>query len=245
MKRLKNKYSFIHSMKRFLLFSLLLNVLLIAGVSYAVNRIGGWKYALNRLRHSESGLYSHRKSLFERMPDRPGAVVFLGDSQMEQGEWQEIFSPIPNVLNRGISGDNVNGVWERLNEVMRHKPQKVFLLVGVNDLFRDKAPAEIETRYREIVQRIRREQPDGQLVLMSVLPVNKEIRSLSADNTDVQALNGRIAQIAKEFALPYVDLYGQLTDATGNLSVQFTSDGIHLNGLGYMVMKKQLEPFLR
>ena len=232
-------------MKRFLIFSVFLDVLLISGIFFAVNRLGGWKYALYRLRFGESGLYAHRKSLFERMPDRPGAVVFLGDSQIEQGEWQEMFSDVPNVLNRGISGDNVDGVWERLGEVMRHKPVKIFLLVGVNDLFRGNTLPDIEKKYRDIVQRIRREQPDAQLVLTSLLPLNGGIRSLPADNAAVQALNARIAQIARDYALPYLNLYDQLTDARGNLSAQFTADGIHLNGLGYLVWKKQVEPYLR
>jgi len=232
-------------MKRFLIFSLLLDVLLISGIFFAVNRLGGWKYALYRLRFGESGLYAHRKSLFERMPDRPGAVVFLGDSQIEQGEWQEMFSDVPNVLNRGISGDNVDGVWERLGEIMRHKPAKIFLLVGVNDLFWGKPVPDIEKKYRDIVQRIRHEQPGAQLVLTSLLPLNSGIRSLPAGNAAVQTLNARIVQIARDYALPYLNLYDQLTDAQGNLSTQFTSDGIHLNGLGYLVWKKQVEPYLR
>ncbi len=95
------------------------------------------------------------------------------------------------------------------------------------------------------MQRIRREQPDAQLVLMSVLPLNRGIRSLPADNAAVQTLNARIIQIARDYALPYVNLYDQLTDARGSLSAQFTSDGIHLNGLGYLVWKKQVEPYLR
>lgn len=228
-------------MKRFLIISFLLNLLLAAGVLYAVNRVGGWKLALNRLFHGESAMYQHRKSLFERMPVRPGAIIFLGDSQIEQCEWQEMYSDLPHVLNRGIGGDHVEGVLGRLDEVLRHEPSKVFLLVGVNDLLWGKSPDEIEPRYRDIVQRIRREQPDAQLVLLSVLPVNTDIRSFQTSNTEIQALNAGIARIARDFALPYVDLYNELTDATGELSAQFTSDGIHLNGLGYAVVKKQVE----
>jgi len=57
-------------------------------------------------------------------------------------------------------------------------------------------------------------------------------------------MNLRISQIAKDYALPYVDLYHQLTDASGDLSLKFTDDGIHLNGLGYLVWKNTLKPYL-
>lgn len=232
-------------MKHFLIFSLIVNVLLACGIAYMMHRLGGWSYALYRLRSSEAGLYTHRKTLFEKLPERPGTVVMLGDSQMALCEWQELLGDSVRVLNRGISGDYVDGVWGRLDEVLRHKPLKIFLLVGVNDLFFGKKTEAIEARYREIVQKIRRESPDSELILQSVLPVNGEMRSLPAGNAEIQALNARIVQIAKDYALPYVDLYNQLTDANGNLPARFTDDGIHLNGTGYLVWKKEIETYLK
>lgn len=232
-------------MKRLLIFSLIVNVLLAFGISYMMHRLGGWSYALYRFRNSEAGLYTHRKTLFEKLPERPGVVMMLGDSQTALCEWQELLGDSARVLNRGISGDYVDGVWARLDEVLRHKPLKIFLLVGVNDLFFGKKPEAVEARYREIVQKIRRESPDSELILQSVLPLNGGMRSLPAGNAEIQALNARIAQIAKDYALPYVDLYSQLTDASGNLSTRFTDDGIHLNGTGYLVWKKEIETYLK
>jgi len=232
-------------MKRLLIFSLVLNLLLAAGLAYMTHRLGGWSYALYRLRNSEAGVYTHRKSLFEKLPERPGAVVMLGDSETALCEWQELLGDSLTVLNRGISGDYMDGVFARLEEVLRHKPLKIFLLIGVNDLFYGKKPEAIEARYREIVQKIRRESPNSELILQSILPVNGEVRSLPATNKDIQAMNVRIAQIAKDYALPYTDLYSQLTDASGNLSTRFTDDGIHLNGLGYIVWREALEQFFK
>lgn len=228
-------------MKRLLLFSLFLNIPLTACLVYTIHRLGGWSYALYRLRNSEAGLYTHRKTLFEKLPERPGTVVMLGDSQTALCEWQELLGDSVTVLNRGISGDYVDGVWRRLNEVLRHKPSKIFLLIGVNDLFFGNPPEAVEARYREIVQKIRHQSPDSELILQSILPVNEKVRSLPATNAEIQAMNARIAQIAKDYALPFVDLYSELTDASGNLSVKFSDDGIHLNGLGYLVWKNRIE----
>lgn len=232
-------------MKRLLILSLLLNLLLASGLAYMTHKLGGWNYTLYRLRNSEAGIYTHRKSLFERLPARPGAVVMLGDSETALCEWQELLGDSLVVLNRGISGDYMDGVWGRLDEVLRHKPLKIFLLIGVNDLFFGNKPDAIEARYRDIVQKIRHESPNTELILQSVLPVNNDVRSLPASNAEIQALNARVAQIAKDYALPYLDVYSQLTDASGNLSAKFTDDGIHLNGLGYFVWKKQIETYLK
>lgn len=231
-------------MKRLLIFSLLLNLILLAGLAYMTQRLGGWKYAIYRLRNSEAGVYTHRKSLFEQLPAHPGAVVMLGDSETSLCEWQELLGDSTTVLNRGISGDYSDGVWRRLDEVLRHKPAKIFLLIGINDLFYGNDPEAIEARYREIVQKIRHDSPDSELILQSILPVNRKARSLPASNEDIQAMNLHISQIAKDYALPYVDLYHELTDASGDLSLKFTDDGIHLNGLGYLVWKNTLKPYL-
>lgn len=230
-------------MKRRLLLwiSLLLNVFLLLCFWMALQRLGGWNYTLFRLQQDETGLYHSRKQLFERMPAQQGAVIFLGDSQTEQCEWQE-FLQLDSVLvlNRGIVGDHVNGVLSRLDEITRHKPSKIFLLVGINDLIFEKKTEAIAIIYRNIVANIRNATPDSELFLQSVLPVNNTLKKTGVENVDIMHLNTKIAQIAKAYALPYLDIYSELTDASGNLSPQFTEDGIHLNALGYLAWKNKI-----
>lgn len=227
-------------MKRILYTSLLINLLLFGAIAWAVQKLGGFGYTWQRLSHREWGVYGHRVQHFGKLPERPGCIVFLGDSQVEQAEWHEIFGDIPAVLNRGISGDYTAGVLERLPEILRHKPLKIFLLVGVNDLFFGKTIAEIEADYRNIVQRTRAESPGSELYLLSILPVNNKVRDIGMENSAIQAMNERIRQIAKDFALQYIDLYTPLTDLDGNLAAKFTDDGLHINGLGYVVVKNEL-----
>lgn len=230
-------------MKRRLLLwiSLLLNVFLLLCFWMALQRLGGWNYTLFRLQHDETGLYHSRKQLFERMPAQQGAVIFLGDSQTEQCEWQE-FLQLDSVLvlNRGIVGDHVDGVLSRLDEITRHKPSKIFLLVGINDLIFEKKTESIAITYRNIVANIRNATPDSELFLQSVLPVNNTLKKTGVENVDIIQLNTEIAQIAKAYALPYLDIYSELTDASGNLSPQFTEDGIHLNASGYLAWKNKI-----
>lgn len=229
-------------MRRFLFWpSLLLNALLLTGMIYFANRMGGWKFVFNRLGNDVPALYQHRRELFERLPTRQGAVIFVGDSQSEQCEWQELLYPDNSViLNRGIVGDYVTGVQARLDEIIRHQPARIFLLVGINDLLFGKTPEEIEPFYRELVATIRKRTPDSELFLQSILPVNNDIKKLGVENETIQQLNAKIAAIAQSYALPYIDLYSQLTDANGNLSAQFTADGIHLNGAGYAIWKRMM-----
>jgi lysophospholipase L1-like esterase len=231
-------------MKRLLYISLSFNLLGLGLAGFAIHRLGGWKYAMLRLQHQITGLYHHRAQHFEHLDESPGAIIFLGDSQTEQAEWHELFPNSSHVLNRGISGDYTEGLLERLPEVLRHKPLKIFLLIGVNDLAFNNDLPEIETVYRNIVQKIRTESPNTELYLQSLLPVNNEVRHTGVQNKKILDLNTRVQKIAREFALPYLDIASPLKDADGNLAAKFTEDGLHINGLGYVVWKKQIEAFV-
>lgn len=228
-------------MKKFLIYiALLLNLLFAVSGWLALQRLGGWRYTYFRLKHGEDALYQHRKQLFERMQPKPGAIVFLGDSQTEQCEWAEFLRDTLPILNRGICADHTGGVYDRLDEVLRHKPLKIYLLVGVNDLLFGTPPEQVEVGYRKIVEKIRRESKETALILESVLPVNNAVKHVGIKNETIQAMNTRIAQIAKDYALPYLDIYSHLTNASGELSEQFTADGIHLNAAGYAVWAKTI-----
>jgi lysophospholipase L1-like esterase len=70
------------------------------------------------------------------------------------------------------------------------------------------------------------------------------IKNTGLDPHLIPALNTEIQQIARSFALPYLDLHTELSDAQGQLLPTCTEDGLHLNGQGYLVWKKQLDKIL-
>jgi lysophospholipase L1-like esterase len=136
-------------------------------------------------------------------------------------------------------------VLRRLEEVLRHRPRKIFLWVGINDLLLRSSVSETTQRYQSVVQRIREQSPDTELYLMSVLPINNEVKNIGIENTLIQALNLEIAKIARAYALPYIDIYPQLSDAQGRLAATFTSDGIHLNGKAYTIIRQAIVPWVQ
>ena len=75
--------------------------------------------------------YERWTSQFEHLEIQAGDVVFLGDSITEGGAWDELFPGVP-VRNRGIGGDTTSGVLDRLDQITRGRPAKVFLKIGTN-----------------------------------------------------------------------------------------------------------------
>jgi lysophospholipase L1-like esterase len=230
-----------------LIFSLLLNSVLVAAIGFIVVRLGGWQYAMYRFGRTDAGLYEHRTDLFKQFNAPEGSIVMLGDSQIEQCEWQELLRPKTTqpVLNRGVTGDHVSGVLARIQEVNRLKPAKIFICLGINDLLFGQSPDYIENNYRAIVRQLRSANTGAQVHIISVLPVNNDIRRIGVENHQIQELNLRLRQLARTFAIPYIDLYSVTTNTKGNLSNLISADGIHLNGQGYAVWLKMLEPYLK
>lgn len=189
-----------------------------------------------------AGQYEHRKTLYEMLPESKGKIIFLGDSLTEGCEWAELLEN-PNILNRGISGDQTEGILKRLKLVLDLHPQQLFLMIGVNDLLFH-SPEKIVANYRQIVEQIQVESPLTQLFLQSCLPVNDEVRTITIDNKDLQTINQGIEKIATDFAVPFINLYPDFTDNRGNLNTDFTADGIHLNGKGYAVWKGKIARFV-
>lgn len=181
--------------------------------------------------------YTEKMELFNKMPIRKGAIIFVGNSLTDAGRWSDIAPELP-ILNRGISGDISFGVVARLDEIIRHQPQKVFLMIGVNDLKRGVPTSYIIANYKKIVERIQKESPKTKIYLNSILPINesKLIEPFRAvKNTDVAQLNAALKNISlSKKNVKYVDLHQVVADKQGQLREDLTPDGIHLEVAAYI-----------
>ncbi len=75
--------------------------------------------------------YVRRTDQFDRLPGGADVLV-IGDSLVEQGEWNELLAPLA-AHNRGIGNDTVYGLSLRMAQTCRHPYKTGFLMIGVND----------------------------------------------------------------------------------------------------------------
>lgn len=189
--------------------------------------------------------YQKRVTVFRAEPPTTGRIIFLGNSITEGGDWRKLLGD-PTVINRGISGDNTFGVLARLDEITRHKPAKVFLLIGVNDLSKNIPAAVIIQNIFSIVGRIRAESPDTRIFVQSLLPVNPTHKKFPAQfnkQHSIEEINPQLKKYAEALKYTYVDLFSAFLDSSGRLDLQYTYDGLHLGPAGYQhwigILKKE------
>ena len=191
---------------------------------------------------------SERLGIWNAAPSVLGAVVFLGDSQIERGFWSEWWRG--DVLNRGIGGQTTRGVRERLDEVARHQPRLVVLECGTNDLAASASVEEVAASYTDLVDELRARLPHRVLLWpQNVFPVHPskwrglapQISARNAEqlNAQIHELNARLAQIAAKREMDLHDVNAHLEE-DGVLKPSCTLDGTHLNGEGYRVWREAM-----
>lgn len=193
-----------------------------------------------------SELYYQRASLFEQLPVDSTNIVMLGNSLTHYCEWHELLDN-PKVINRGISGDIVEGVDLRLDGVLRGKPAKIFLLIGVNDVSHHLTADSIAAATEALVDRILTESPTTKLYLQSCLPINTSFNryvNINGKEQVIRDLNALNKKMAEAKGVTWIDLYPYFCDEDGNLRTDYTNDGLHLLAPGYMVWRERIAPYV-
>ena len=153
-------------------------------------------------------------------------------------------------LNQGISGETSKGLLKRLTLLDRTQPETVFVMIGINDLIRGVSDEAILDNQRLIIQDLRWVHPNVQIIIQSILPHSGaqatwegRERLLAIPNSRIRELNRQLALLAQEEGVKFLDLYQLFTDSQGNLRIELSSDGLHLNEQGYLVWRSALQLF--
>ena len=181
--------------------------------------------------------YKHKKSQFEVLSmNEKFTTMMLGDSITDEGLWDELLNS-DTIQNRGISGDTTDGVLERLNP-MGKNIEKVFIMIGVNDIMRGKSVDEIYSNYLKIIQFFKEKKI--KIHIQSTLYIG-ETRKANF-NPKVEELNKRLEKYASENSITFINL-NPILAPNKILKKEFTFDDLHLNGTAYKLWAQEIRNF--
>jgi lysophospholipase L1-like esterase len=182
-----------------------------------------------------------RDALFKTLPQNSTDIVFIGNSIIQHYELAEYFNNL-KVKNRGIGGETTYAVYNRIKSIAEGRPLKVFILLGINDLASGSSSQEIVLNYKRIIEEIEMISPHTKIYMISVLPVSKykeDIVCCSQANAKILNLNNLLEDLATTQKVTFLDAHTYLY-SSGGLNLEYSVDGIHLNGLGYNQLTKYL-----
>jgi hypothetical protein len=164
-------------------------------------------------------------------------AVFLGDSrtvglQLYSG-WDncdylaDVGMTIYDCLDRDISFGDIQHTTAR--EVLStSRYGKVYIMLGINE-----CGSNINTyfdKYTEVVDQIHRWQPDALIVVQGIMKVGaqKSATHPSINNTNITARNEKLATLANDWYIYYLDINEAVCDENGNLTDGYSFDQVHL-----------------
>lgn len=161
-----------------------------------------------------------------------GGVAFLGDSITHGGRWDLLF-PTVSTRNFGVNGERSEHLLTRLEPIIVLQPEKLFILIGTNDLTKGVDLLAIAQNVDQLIDRLKKE-TRCDIYLQSVLPRAKKFSGR------IKALNELYRNVATKHAVTFVDLLPFFDNGTGQLRSELTDDGLHLLGPGYDIWRKAI-----
>ena len=188
----------------------------------------------------------HRWESFHGLKPAENSIVFVGNSITNMHDWWEAFGCNHQILNRGTSGGFTTEVLPHLEMILEGHPAKVFIGIGTNDVTSSE-PAVVAENIRLIITRIRKESPNTEVYMQSVLPStsgNRGARIVTLNNL----VKPIVEELNKEYGkVTYLDVFNQLVGTDGisfktynGKSLAF--DNLHPTVIGYGIWCNYIAP---
>lgn len=172
-------------------------------------------------------------------------IVFLGDSITKFEDWNVLFG-VSSITNAGFPGNTTSNVISRIDGVLSAKPQKIFLMVGINDLLNGGEVDQVVKNYTELLNKIKEQSPSTLVYVQSVLPVNNGIlKSETVNNQEISSLNGKLKLLSEERGNVFIDLNSHFHGSNEQMRSDYSWDGLHPNSHGYAVWRNLIVQYIR
>lgn len=166
-------------------------------------------------------------------------ALFIGDSLTEGFQ---LHGGITNATYYGFKNLNVKDVFEKplvkwgsgkitiADAILKQSFEKYYIMLGANELGWV-YPEVFTKKYAELIDLIRRENPEAKIYLQSVLPVTAEVSANSKvySNDRINYYDELIAKLAEEKATVFLNVREAVQNSEGILPDGAAVDGVHLN----------------
>ena len=177
-------------------------------------------------------------------------IVFIGDSITE--EWGRImpeFFSNNQYVNRGIGGQTTPQILVRFRQdVIDLNPKAVVILAGTNDIAGNTGPSSVKMIVDNLMSMAEIAiKQNIQVFMSSILPVFRYPwnKSIIEPFKKIAEINNFMKDFSNREKLVYVDYHSHMVDSRPGLKLELTTDEVHLNQAGYIVMSEIVKKVIR
>ena len=182
---------------------------------------------------------AHASTALAAEPER---IVFIGDSITDgftyplllQQALREAGKPVPICIDAGVASDTAQLMRRRIErDVLRHRPTRATLSVGVNDLFRKVPLDEFEADVRAIARQLADEKIPLVILTTSLFGPKEAEAEQRLDD-----YNAVLRRVAKDQGLTVAEVNHEMFRAREDGKELNEPDQIHLSFAGYRAMTR-------
>ncbi len=186
-----------------------------------------------------------RNNTFNNELINPESIVFVGDSHIQLFETESYF-PNSKTVNRGILGDDIIGLTNRIESILLKNPKLLVLEIGTNDL-NDHSSSEIFELYKKLLSTIQLKKIKVIVTALFPLAENNYLTLRERQLQECEELNIRIEKINKSLLnfcaknnIKFVNINPEFFNNKSGLVHFLNNDGLHLNKKGYQLWASAL-----
>jgi lysophospholipase L1-like esterase len=173
-------------------------------------------------------------------------ILLLGDSLFERfktitGEdtkvWTDHGFDKMCIFNAGIGGDQIQNVMYRITvrRLLDHvgkSIEKVFLMIGTNNIERDK-PIDMVMGVKFILEQLKEHFPKASVYILGIPPRVSSCSKISDSDLliKIQIYNDLLSSLHDK----YIDVFQLFTNRDGTMNSSLFDDGVHFNESGYSI----------
>ena len=177
-------------------------------------------------------------------------IIFMGDSITE--EWGRIMPEFffnKQYINRGIGGQTTPQMLIRFRQdVIDLNPDAVVILAGTNDIAGNTGPSSVKMIIDNLMSMAEiASKQNIQVFMSSILPVFRYPwnKSIIDPFKKIAEINNFMKDFSNREKLVYVDYHSHMVDSRPGLKLELTTDEVHLNQAGYIVMSEIINRVIR
>ncbi|HZW39781.1 MAG TPA: GDSL-type esterase/lipase family protein [Ignavibacteriaceae bacterium] len=221
--------------------NVILTILLIIASNVTFSKSLNFAVQKDTAQFDKNSNYHQQIGLYEVYKDKQYDIVMLGNSITQGVNWMELLGRT-NIANRGISSDILEGFTARIEYIYKLNPKYVFIMGGINDIYNRYPIQDIFKNYTYLISLLKTRNIN--VVVQSTLYVNPKWKYAEERNKEVENLNNLLESYCKNNNIEFIDLNKKLSK-NKVLNIDYTYDGLHLNGKGYKIWGEEVEKMLK
>lgn len=154
-------------------------------------------------------------------------VIALKNYGLVKNVYAVVGLNVDTVFTKSVSGSNIPVI----DELNGKHFDKIYLMFGDNECGWPNSDVFIE-HYAKVIVAVKERVPKAEIYIQSILPVSNEAsesNGFGCNNPNINKLNEKLKQLAKDQNVHYIEPSRALKGTDGTLPPEAASDGIHLN----------------